>query len=74
MENNPFHGLMSLTEASDIWNKEQSVLRRAILTGRLIEGREAKKFGKQWIVTYAGMERIYGIPDSNKKSTPASKG
>ena len=68
MNNNAFKDLLSLKEASNIWNVEESVLRRHILNGKFIIDIDAKKFGKQWIITRQAMERLYGIID-NSNST-----
>jgi len=57
-----FDGLLSLKDAADIWGKDDSVLRKAIATGKLIENVDVKKFGKQWVVTVEAMERLYGKP------------
>lgn len=60
MQNTKFTDLISLKEASIIWKIDDSVLRRAISTGRLIENVDVKKFGKQWVVTRQAMQRLYG--------------
>lgn len=58
----PFDGLISLRDASERWGKDESMLRMYIRTGKIIEGQEARKFGKQWVVTEAAMLRLYGSP------------
>lgn len=62
MENNPFAGLYSLADAARQWNRADATLRQAIHRGKLIEGVDAKLFGKQWVVTEAAMRREYGEP------------
>ena len=62
METNPFDGLISLQEAADMYGKNASTLRHAILDGRLVEGVDCKKFGKQWVITLAALKRFYGDP------------
>lgn len=59
-KNNPFEGLMSFKEATDLWGLSESTLRKAVSYGRFEEGVDIKKFGKQWIITIEAMEREYG--------------
>ncbi|NLI90182.1 MAG: hypothetical protein GX366_07230 [Epulopiscium sp.] len=61
MEKNPFYGLMSFKEATDLWGLNESTLRKAVSYGKFEEGIDIKKFGKQWIITIAAMEREYGL-------------
>lgn len=56
----PFNGLLSFGEAAKIWNIDQSTLRKAVTAKRLIDGRDCRKFGKQWVVTVSAMTREYG--------------
>lgn len=58
---NPFDGLMSFKEATDLWGLNESTLRKAVSYGKFEEGIDIKKFGKQWIITIAAMEREYGL-------------
>lgn len=62
MGTSPFDGLISFQEAADLYGKNDSTLRRAVMDGRLVEGVDCKKFGKQWIVTLEAMRRLYGEP------------
>ena len=55
----PFDRLLSIEEAARIWGKDSSTIRRAILDGRLIQGVDCKKIGKQWIITVDAMARLY---------------
>lgn len=57
---NRFDGLLSFKEATDTWGLNESTLRKAVSYGKLQEGVDVKKFGKQWIVTIEAMEREYG--------------
>lgn len=63
---NPFDGLMSFKEATDLWGLHESTLRKAVSYGKLQENIDVKKFGKQWIITIEAMEREYG-PMPKKK-------
>lgn len=60
MKNSVFDNLISLKEASVKWKIDDSVLRRAIASGKLKDGDDAKKFGKQWVVLTSAMDREYG--------------
>ncbi len=49
--------IMSLNEAAELWNKDDSYMRRTyeqFLPGTI------RKFGKVWLVTREGMEARYG--------------
>lgn len=58
----PFDGLMAFSDATDLWNLNESTLRKAISYGKLIEGVDVCKFGKQWIISMKAMRREYGEP------------
>lgn len=56
----PFDGLMALSDATELWGLNESTLRKAISYGKLINGVDVCKFGKQWVVSRDAMEREYG--------------
>ncbi len=58
----PFDDLMALSDATEIWHLNESTLRKAISYGKLINGIDVCKFGKQWIVSIKAMKREYGEP------------
>ena len=58
----PFDGLMAFTDATQLWGLNESTLRKAIAYGKLVNGVDACKYGKQWVVSVAAMQREYGIP------------
>ena len=58
MENCLQH-VMTFPEACKRWNLGESTLRKAARSGRFLEN-EARKSEKTWLVTRAGMERLYG--------------
>lgn len=60
----PFDGLMSMNDATTIWGLNESTLRKAIMYGKLKNGIDACKFGKQWVVSIKSMYREYGQPKS----------
>ena len=58
--NTPFDNLISFKDATDLWGLNESTLRKNISYGRLNEGTDVMKFGKQWIITKEAMIRLYG--------------
>lgn len=58
----PFDGLMAFSDATLIWGLNESTLRKAITYGKLINGIDVCKYGKQWVVSIKAMEREYGLP------------
>ncbi len=57
--------IMTTAEAGDRWGLAQVSVKQ-LCTGaqgrppRLVEGEEFRKSGRTWLVTRAGMERLYG--------------
>jgi len=58
----PFDGLMSFSDATSLWCLNESTLRKAISYGKLVNGVDVCKFGKQWVVSMEAMQREYGEP------------
>lgn len=58
----PFDGLIAFSDATQIWGLNESTLRKAIAYGKLINGQDVCKFGKQWVISSEAMKREYGIP------------
>ena len=56
----PFDGLMAFSDATELWGLNESTLRKAIAYGKLINGVDVCKYGKQWVISIAAMEREYG--------------
>lgn len=56
----PFDGLMAFSDATELWGLNESTLRKAISYGKLINGVDVCKFGKQWVVSVEAMNREYG--------------
>ena len=56
----PFDGLMAFSDATELWGLNESTLRKAISYGKLVNGVDVCKFGKQWVVSIDAMEREYG--------------
>lgn len=50
---------MTAVEAAEQWGFEESTVKRACQQGRFHPW-EARKSGRVWLVTTAGMERLYG--------------
>ncbi len=57
-----FDGLMAFTEATQIWGLNESTLRKAIAYGKFVNGVDACKYGRQWVVSIEAMKREYGQP------------
>ena len=60
----PFDNLMSFGDATALWGLNESTLRKAISYGKLINGIDVCKFGKQWVVSAEAMKRVYGNADT----------
>lgn len=58
----PFDGLIALSDATELWGLNESTLRKAISYGKLINGQDVCKFGKQWVISSKAMNREYGFP------------
>lgn len=58
----PFDNLMSFGDATQLWGLNESTLRKAISYGKLQNGVDVCKFGKQWIISMDAMRREYGEP------------
>ena len=58
----PFDGLMAFSDATALWGLNESTLRKAVAYGKLRNGIDVCKFGKQWIVSVPAMIREYGEP------------
>lgn len=56
----PFDGLMSFSDATAVWGLNESTLRKAVIYGKLVNGVDVCKFGKQWVVSKDAMYREYG--------------
>lgn len=56
----PFDGLMAFSDATELWGLNESTLRKAIAYGKLVNGVDVCKFGKQWVVSIDAMTREYG--------------
>ena len=56
----PFDGLMAFSDATELWGLNESTLRKAITYGKLVNGVDVCKFGKQWVVSIEAMTREYG--------------
>ena len=58
----PFDGLIAFSDATHLWGLNESTLRKAIAYGKLINGIDVCKFGKQWVISSHAMRREYGEP------------
>lgn len=62
----PFDGLIAFSDATELWGLNESTLRKAVAYGKLVNGVDVCKFGKQWVVSSKAMKREYG--DAGKQS------
>lgn len=67
----PFDDLMAFSDATSLWGLNESTLRKAVKYGKLVNGKDICKFGKQWVISKSAMEREYGKPKSNVEITAA---
>ena len=58
----PFDELMAFSDATQLWGLNESTLRKAIAYGKLVNGVDVCKYGKQWVITMEAMRREYGEP------------
>lgn len=58
----PFDDLIGLSDATELWELNESTLRKAISYGKLKVGLDVCNYGKQWVVTKEAMLREYGNP------------
>ena len=58
----PFDGLIAFSDATQLWGLNESTLRKAISYGKLVNGVDVCKFGKQWVISKEAMSREYGLP------------
>ena len=56
----PFDGLIAFGDATELWGLNESTLRKAIAYGKLKNGVDVCKFGKQWVISAEAMQREYG--------------
>lgn len=42
----PFDGLISFSDASELWGLSESTLRKAVAYGKIVPGVDARKYGK----------------------------
>lgn len=61
----PFTGLLSFADATNAWGLSESTLRKAVSYGKLKDGIDVLKFGKQWVIAKDAMLREYGTPKEN---------
>lgn len=61
----PFDGLIAFTEATKLWGLNESTLRKAISYGKLVDGVDACKYGRQWVISIDAMIREYGNPKTD---------
>lgn len=61
-----FRGLYSFAEATKLWGLKDSILRKAVETGKLVADEDCNKFGRDWVVKETSMIREYGNFKNNE--------
>jgi len=51
--------ILTAAEAARLWDLDSSTVKKACQQGRF-KPEEARKSGKNWLVTVEGMRRVYG--------------
>ena len=69
----PFDGLIAFSDATELWGLNESTLRKAISYGKLINGKDVCKFGKQWVISSESMHREYGLPKGSRSLTASMR-
>lgn len=59
IKNDKFKNLISLTDASKVFGKDESTLRKNIKNGKFIEWQDCIKFGKSWVFDYDSLDKFY---------------
>ncbi|MGL5714839.1 MAG: hypothetical protein ACRCX2_17620 [Paraclostridium sp.] len=68
-----FEGLYTFADVSSMYNIDQSTLRRNVGT-RFVDGEDAKKLGKTWVVREEALIREFGfIPEALGEEVPDVK-
>lgn len=68
--NSELYHVYTSTEAAKLWDKDESTVRRAIMTGRFIYGVDYRKAGRISLITKDAMIRVFGPP---KKLTSTNR-
>lgn len=55
-----FDECLTPREVADIWDINESTIRKAIAAGRLQIGEDCQKFGKQWVLNIEAACRLWG--------------
>lgn len=65
MTKGSFKGLYTFQQVADIYNLDNSTLRKQVSNGKLINNVEVKKFGKTWLITEQAMIKHFGVDEFN---------
>lgn len=61
IQNDKFKNLISLTDASKLFEKDESTLRKNIHNGKFVEWKDCIKFGKSWVFDLEALEKFYQV-------------
>lgn len=48
-----------MSEATELYKRDSSTIKRAISNGTIVEGVDCRKFGRDWVFLKSSMDRIY---------------
>ena len=61
MDNFDWNQLISMTELEKLVGRDKSTLKRAISSGKIKEGIDCKKYGRDWVFLKKNLCEIYKI-------------
>lgn len=53
--------LISMAEAEELYGRDKSTIKRAISSGKITEGVDCRKFGRDWVFYKHNMDIIYKL-------------
>lgn len=66
--NKPIDDIVTVAEASQIVKKDVSVIKRAISSGKLVEGIDCRKSGSTWLIEKEALLREFTTNNNNEDS------
>lgn len=51
--------LIDMTQAEERYSRDKSTIKRAISSGKIKEGIDCKKFGRDWVFLKENLDKIY---------------
>lgn len=53
--------LIDMSTAEKLYNRDKSSIKRAIQKGKIKEGVDCQKFGRDWVFLKENMDKIYNV-------------